>query len=273
MSSLYSLLKKRRFSSAFAEDSGFIRVRDLSIRNAQPPDCILVNIQSVIADVVYQGDHFDDVDIELAGIKRMVPPYSSMWLEGVEQDSHSVAIQVVRDTLDACVFLIWEGVKGELFGPWGFVMCALNDQGTPSFQSGWLAIKEEEEAYRMFELRLNYWSLVAAHALSRMNCCNVELRAINEPKAPRSHRCSVAPASVWHEIKITSTPKIRHTGCSVFHDDDSQKRAFWVRGHYADYSQGSGLFGNPKLRGLFWIPEHRRGNEELGQVIPEYTIV
>ena len=43
--------------------------------------------------------------------------------------------------------------------------------------------------------------------------------------------------------------------------------AIWVRGHYADYRNGAGLFGNPKLRCVFWIPEHQRGNAELGDVI------
>jgi hypothetical protein len=35
---------------------------------------------------------------------------------------------------------------------------------------------------------------------------------------------------------------------------------------------GAGLFGNPKLRCVFWIPEHQRGNAELGDVIPEYSL-
>jgi hypothetical protein len=49
-------------------------------------------------------------------------------------------------------------------------------------------------------------------------------------------------------------------------------RRFWVRGHYADYRDGAGLFGNSKLRCVLWIPEHQRGNSELGDVIPEYSL-
>jgi hypothetical protein len=45
-----------------------------------------------------------------------------------------------------------------------------------------------------------------------------------------------------------------------------------VRGHYADYTKGTGLFGNPDLRQVFWIPEHRAGNEELGTVAASYKV-
>jgi hypothetical protein len=105
-----------------------------------------------------------------------------------------------------------------------------------------------------------------------MNCRNVVLRSVSSPKAARRHQRDLVPASVWHEIRITSVPQIRTTGHGVFGRDESKMRRFWVRGHYADYRVGAGLFGNPKLRCVFWIPEHQRGNSELGDVIPEYSL-
>jgi hypothetical protein len=112
----------------------------------------------------------------------------------------------------------------------------------------------------------------ALHGLMRMNCKNVQLRPINEGKYRPHAPNKILPASVWHEIIVTSVPKIRATGRDIFNErkDESEIRAHWIRGHYADYRKGAGLFG--RIHGLFWIPEHRKGNEELGQVIPEYTI-
>jgi hypothetical protein len=108
---------------------------------------------------------------------------------------------------------------------------------------------------------------------ARLNCRNVELRPIKEGKLQSHAPNKVRPATVWHEIVITSVPKMRSTGQDIFSDHEkSDIRAHWIRGHYADYRKGRGLFGNPKLKALFWIPEHRQGNEALGQVIPEYTL-
>jgi hypothetical protein len=105
-----------------------------------------------------------------------------------------------------------------------------------------------------------------------MNCRNVVLKPMNEPKGPRHHQRDLVPATVWHEIKITDVPKVQSTGRNSLGRDESKERRHWVRGHYADYRNGAGLFGNPKLRCVFWIPEHQRGNAELGDVIPEYTL-
>jgi len=45
-----------------------------------------------------------------------------------------------------------------------------------------------------------------------------------------------------------------------------------IRGHYADYRKGNGLFGNPKLKKLFWVPEHTAGDPELGTVVSSYKV-
>lgn len=127
---------------------------------------------------------------------------------------------------------------------------------------------EREYAWNVFRVKIRQgWAL---QTFGRMNCDNVELRAIPEGKARPHAPNKVVPATVWHEIVITSEPKIRYMGKGIFERDESEIRAHWIRGHYADYRKGNGLFG--RIHGVFWIPEHRRGNEELGQVIPEYTI-
>jgi hypothetical protein len=68
-------------------------------------------------------------------------------------------------------------------------------------------------------------------------------------------------------------PKLRKQQAAVAADGGHREVRFhWVRGHYADYSKGAGLFGNPKLRAVFWIPEHRAGNGELGTVVASYKV-
>lgn len=40
---------------------------------------------------------------------------------------------------------------------------------------------------------------------------------------------------------------------------------------YGDYRK-NGLFGRDDMRGIYWFSEHKRGNPDLGQVIPEYKL-
>lgn len=42
-----------------------------------------------------------------------------------------------------------------------------------------------------------------------------------------------------------------------------------VRGHFADYRK-SGLFG--KYFGIYWVPDHERGNPELGSIEKDYDV-
>lgn len=43
-----------------------------------------------------------------------------------------------------------------------------------------------------------------------------------------------------------------------------------VRGHFADYSAGAGLFG--KYKGRYWVSSHLRGNPEVGVTEKDYTV-
>lgn len=43
-----------------------------------------------------------------------------------------------------------------------------------------------------------------------------------------------------------------------------------VRGHFADYSAGAGLFG--KYKGRYWVSSHLRGNPEIGVTEKDYDI-
>jgi hypothetical protein len=112
---------------------------------------------------------------------------------------------------------------------------------------------------------------VAIHALMRMNCKNVELRPTVGPVLCAGARKPIVPMSIWHEIVVGSIPKVQSREQAAMNAEGPiEIRCHWVRGHFADYTKGNGLFG--RIKGVFWIPEHERGSEELGRVIPEYMV-
>jgi hypothetical protein len=130
------------------------------------------------------------------------------------------------------------------------------DEDSP-FEDG-----DENELLRDFGRQACY---AAANALARLNCKNVRL---SEPDRSRKKSVlPVIPMSYWHEIVLSEkdTPQPgRENG------EHREIRLHWVRGHFADYRIGSGLFG--RIKAVFWIPEHRRGNPDIGTVVSNYAV-
>lgn len=291
--SLIRLLKKRGqvLTPECSSESDNQRAADLGAqlaRLARDHETILVNIQGVVNDLVVSPDQ--QVYIDWRDTPQATPPFPSMWLEA-RVFGRLQGFQVLREPCRDLVncrdehqppemvesrwktgIYYWHEQNGEVMGPIAQTLMWMDDAGT--ILRSRLAViggapasrrRETAEAYELL-------SYLAGHALARMNCRNVVLRAIDSPKTARRHQRNLVPATVWHEIRITNVPQIRTTGRGVLGRDESKMRRFWVRGHYADYRDGAGLFGNSKLRCVLWIPEHQRGNSELGDVIPEYSL-
>jgi len=128
-------------------------------------------------------------------------------------------------------------------------------------------------------IRTNYQLIAACeysvlHTFARMNCHNVKLVPITAG-APKPKKSSHPPfSSPWHEIVVTSLPQLRREQKGEVAPDGEKRelRFHRVRGHYADYTKGKGLFGNPNLRKQFWIEEHKSGDPEQGTVVSSYTV-
>lgn len=291
MSSLYRLLQRGKvLRPALAEGISLDTAQNIDVvfrKYAKPPDCILVNVQSVYDDLsghVVEASRWRD-------ITAATPPFPCMWLEFETKMKVKYAVQCLRMEKPyghVSQFCVWGGEEGHIFGPMAHVMLPLDklgsiayerfipDAGAKQEQTTGIVLRQiarpRNPLFMERMVQLNTVAIgCALHALMRMNCKNVELRPINEGKVPAHAPNVFAPATVWHEIVVTSVPKSIAGGKDVLNPGkENEIRAHWIRGHYADYRKGKGLFG--KIHGLFWIPECRRGNEELGQVIPEYTV-
>lgn len=245
---------------------------------ARRPETILVNIQAVVNDLVISPGQ--RIAVDWRETPQVTPPYPSMWMEAIALGKR-VGLQVVREATDEVVrgsrarfkaaIYFWQEENAEVTGPSGQTFLWIDDAGA-IISAEFRVTGEMHEPPEEVSDGQQVLTFLVAHALARMNCRNVVLRPIASPKVARRHQRDLVPATVWHEIRITDVPQVRSTGRGVLGRDESRMRRFWVRGHYADYRNGAGLFGNPKLRCVFWIPEHQRGNPELGDVIPEYTL-
>ncbi len=223
-------------------------------------EAIAVNIQSV-----YNDHYSNPTDKLLVPDIPVTPPFGLMWMEYKVPQRNDRQIAIVCERTESNISLRVAAVSS-----YGDVMLDVNNGVFELDRTGVLINRTYQTSYKGTSFR--FFIEVGLQALARMNCKNVEIRQIAGQARVR-RRLEVIKKSYWNEIVITSIPKIRDMKQPNPVDDEPIiHRSHWVRGHYADYSKGKGLFGNPKLRGVFWIPEHKAGQKDLGQVVSTYRV-
>ena len=98
---------------------------------------------------------------------------------------------------------------------------------------------------------------VAMLAMSLVNCRNVSTRTVRSPEKliAKHARNGVALTAAHHVIEIQ--PMIRSVQAVTAESGYSRRAAAVVRGHFKDYSEGKGLFGQHK--GMFWWHQRSGG--------------
>jgi hypothetical protein len=150
----------------------------------------------------------------------------------------------------------WLNTEGDYQGSFGIPWPTPADEVSKKRAAGPLAARQ-------------VWVLTA---LSRLNCRNVKLVPIKAgaPKI-RAGKKAQRPYSVWHEIVVTASPLARRARTAdPIEAEKHAVRLHKVRGHFADYRKGAGLFG--KYRILIWVDEHEAGEAELGTVASSYRL-
>ena len=235
------------------------------------PRTVKVNVTGVMSDMVETHDTSTDAFADFRRIPAAVPPFPMMWLEGRYENSHlSYGYLLNRRTvseISVSVCLEHEAQCGlNLF----WFLLHLDTDGRLDGVTHSLPEADDNEGHRLL-LVVSVLSVLLS--LARMNCRNVTLRQTSSAQQRKRGKKppSKPPATVWHEIVISSVPKSRSTSNTrTWGSDDSIIRLHRVRGHFEDYSQGKGLFG--KIKGVFWMPDHERGSKSAGEVIGSYRL-
>jgi hypothetical protein len=108
-------------------------------------------------------------------------------------------------------------------------------------------------------------------AFSFAHCKNVELRRIEpDPKRVRAARRRGRPLRAYHVLEIDPMRRVlRDEGGAE--SGGLQQALHICRGHFKDYRE-SGLFGSEKHKGVYWWPQHLRGNAKEGVVEKGYSV-
>jgi hypothetical protein len=245
------------------EQADWLRSFDAWAKAAKASMTHAVDITACFSEIVPSGAL---VLIDWTIFPRMTPVFEWMWLEGNACDA-PVAIQLHReDRRDGFVVsgCLWERDQRGLTGPSGSFRVELTKDGQRLTGPKCALFSHPIEHRAGFECML----FGAFHAIAKLHCKNVHMEPIASPKAARRLQYNPTPATVFHRIVVTDAPRNLSGGHGVLGRDDTKMRQYSVKGHYR-HAPSHPL---SQFRGPFWIPDHWRGNEELGQVLSEYAI-
>lgn len=225
-----------------------------------PEGWCLVDAQSV-ADDLNEGEPGAIASPDPA--IPITPPFPAMWLEwrfnSNERWNAAVVMRNGNDR-DIGIHLLQKDRRDVLF--YAVIRMELNEHDG---WGSWGVMAVDGLPDGLCESAL----VLVANALARMHCQNVTLRPRGLQRIGATDQARPYCGNVWHEIIVSQT-KVVTDGQRDADGEPRILRHHRVRGHYADYRKGSGLFG--RIKGLFWIPDHKRGDESIGRVIAKYTI-
>lgn len=260
---------------------------DLDRADLQSRETIFVNAQKVYESM--RDAKNSKIDMRL--IPCPMPPYRKMWLEAIFDDNRRLGAMVRRCNADefqthfpqeagGLVRLIQEQC------PTTFVhahIWAENRQGRPALFAStlyWLDAKGTLQTFFPgFDLSGEILSAARwpqdwiLHAFARLNCHNVKLvEMAGGASKPKKNDHKHPPFSLpWNEIAVTGLEQLQREKNETAPDGEKREIRFHkVRGHYADYTKGKGLFGKYKVR--LYIEEHTAGEPELGTVVSSYRV-
>jgi hypothetical protein len=108
-------------------------------------------------------------------------------------------------------------------------------------------------------------------AITFCHCKNVKVRPDSLPEKLQKKRSKGGRVPVHRYYTLDIEPMKRVLTTDGRSREIGLKRALHIcRGHFADYTDGRGLFG--RHHGMFWVPQHVKGDARTGSVIKDYDV-
>ncbi len=240
-------------------------------------ECKLIRIDEVLRDLTsfaMQTGFYFNGDEEWLSLPPIAVPFEWIWMECCTPGGSRRAVLCHRETLNGGGFALTmmagceaANFPSNIIFPILMVTVVTDAAGQILSRDGYGNFLDDSvESHKIMYDMCHATTFAAVHAFARLNCKNVELRAPIEVTNQKK-RLQTVRKSVWHEIVVS---EVNRQSVKSKTDQPKDIRSHWVRGHFADYRSGSGLFG--KIHGVFWMPEHERGNPEIGTVKQSYRV-
>jgi hypothetical protein len=228
-----------------------------------PEGWCLVDVQSVADDISSASDSGVQIATTEATIPVM-PPFPAMWLEwrfpqDRQQRWNAAAVTHNSDEGMMGVCLLQEVDRRVFF--YAMVFVQFNE-------SDGIDVWDYKAAPEVPESLIENCVVLVTQSMARMHCQNVTIRPRGPTIAGSTPPVNVYRGNVWHDIVVA--PAKFATENATSSSEHRTLRHHRVRGHYADYRNGAGLFG--RIKGLFWVSDHTRGDKAVGEVKATYSI-
>lgn len=247
---------------------------DFAIANAG--ELHLLRFDEVVKDMIVEARATNQTlrrVEDLYQLPRIAVPFHHLWMEAVTPGGHRVCClsNKYEDEAGAYHIRLLTGVG-----------CAYSGQPVVSFPMGMLTVSVRADGKIIGCLQGTFFdetkdqklmqaargvAFIACHAFARLGCKNVQCVPMAGQWKPKKKNQAM-PFSIWHEIRVQAIPARGQS--KEPSGEHRQIRHHWVRGHFADYTGGKGLFG--KYRDVFWVPEFTRGDYSLGSVRQTHVV-
>jgi len=241
---------------------------------------VVVHAQTVWDWFTAQRQALKDGEDVLRLIERCVPPFG---VTMVEYEDHRdkgwhVGVVVYRDAAEVghvlhASFWMTDFQRSIAAFP-GFASLPVSPDGVPDWSQYKLGYDDDAtDQQRAGGAEAMAEALAFALLAFRfMHARGVEMR---ETVAPRHERRRAEkegkPAPVTYKtLEITGMTRTLATEGDIA-TNGIAKAMHLCRGHFADYTKGSGLFGRYRVE--VFVPDHVRGRKQRGVIVKDYTIV
>jgi hypothetical protein len=214
--------------------------------------------------------------MRLGSFPPIAIPFNLFWMEYQRNDAP------IKSTGYLCVWeeearKLWVNVfhtldrdnrPPHIFHTCGFSL-TLDESG--AYETGSTVCYPGEEPHSHGEDEAATQPAYVLFSLGLLSCKNVEKVEAKLPRHIRRHPPQSELQTLGHSHYVLDIP-----GAKQFRDalesagEAGRKRLHIVRGHFADYTNGGGLFG--KLHGRYYISPHVRGNAERGTITKDYNV-
>lgn len=230
-------------------------------------------------------------EITRVGVKvRGVEMNLTEWEKLPQNLTAALVTQYGDDTIERCKWLLHlepysELHNGKMFGPYGhYVLGVAEDGSLAKDANGDFIYVINAADPRMANMLQPLLINPVLMAISFMHVKNASMIR-QAPAAPltknqRKKFKKNPPTSRYYVLKIDAIESVRggngNSGGGTGHGGGGggggggEPSLHIVRGHFADYSRGAGLFG--KYKGRYWVSAHLRGNPEIGVTEKDYTV-
>lgn len=199
------------------------------------------------------------------------PPYSPLWMEYTKQGKTSGALFTTApydgDIGVLGVFFLTSGSRGEIL-PLAVVAILLDQEGRVIRASQTMnPFATTEDMVPITGTPRHFYT-----ALALLHCKNIEVldHFPDESKNRKRRKKGKQPLVRYKTLRITESPFTKRYKQNSTREHGAATHT--VRGHFRDYSKGKGLFGNPKLKGIYWTGPMLRGSGEHGVIVKDYKI-